>query len=366
MFKNTGTKYINKNYSKEIMKKITKLTTELIKFQTTKENSQELKKCVDFIAKQLPKHLHITKGINKGKPYLIASVKKTKKPKLLFTGHLDVVEAEAEQFKPKIKKGKIFGRGSLDMKAGAAIVIQLIKEEKQKDIALMLTTDEEIGGEDGIGYLSKTWNPGLVIATEPSEQKITIKEKGVLNLKIKAKGKSAHGSRPWEGDNAIEKLIQNYPKIKKMFPKTNKNKWQITMNLGLIKGGEAYNKIPDKAELGLDIRYTEKDDVNKLIKKIKKIKGIQVEVTNKQPMLNTDEKNPYVQKLKQAAQKVTKQKMKFKKETGASDIRYFAQKKVPAVDFGIIGKNMHGKNEWASIKSMEKIYKILKEFIKTL
>ena len=348
------------------MKEIIKLTTELIKFETTQKKPEELKKCVDFIAKQLPKNLHITKGINKGKPYIIATVKKTKTPKLLLTGHLDVVEAEPEQFKPKIKKGKIYGRGSIDMKAGVAIITQLIKEEKEKDIGIMLTTDEEIGGEHGIGYLSKKWKPKAVIATEPSKQEITIKEKGVLHLKIKAKGKSAHGSRPWLGDNAIDKLIQKYQEIKKMFPKPNKNKWQITINLGFMKGGEAFNKIPDKAELGLDIRYTEKDDVNKLIKKIKRIKDIQVEIIEKQPMLNTDEKNPYMQKLKQAGQKIAKKEMKFKKETGASDIRYFAKKGIPSADFGPIGKNYHGKNEWASIKSMEKIYKILKEFIKTL
>lgn len=345
---------------------IIKLTTDLIKFQTIKDKPEELKKCVNFVAKQLPKHLHITKGINKGKPYIIATVKKTKKPKLLLTGHLDVVEAEPEQFKPKIKNKKVYGRGSADMKAGAAIAIQLLKEEKQKDIGLMLTTDEEIGGEDGIGYLAKKWKPKMAIALEPTEQRITTKEKGVLWLKITTKGKPTHGSSPWLGDNAIDKLIQKYEQIKKMFPKPKKGTWRITMNLGMIKGGEAYNKVPDKAELGLDIRYTEKEDVNELLKKIQKIKGIQIEIMQKQPMLNNDEKNSYIRKLKQVSQTATKQKMKFKKESGASDVRFFATKNVPAIDFGISGENIHGKNEWVSIKSIENIYQILKAFVNTL
>jgi len=348
------------------MKQLVKLTTGLMKFQTTKDKQEELKKCVNFAVKQLPKNLHIKKGINKGKPYLIATVKKTKKPKLLLTGHLDVVEAEPEQFKPKIKKGKIYGRGAVDMKSGAAIIIQLIKEEKQKDIGIMLTTDEEIGGINGIGYLVKQWKPKLVIAIEPSEEQITIKNKGVLWIKLKARGKAAHGSKPWEGDNAIDKLIQKYSQIKKIFPNPNKKKWQVTMNLGMIKGGQSYNKVPDKAELGLDIRYTEKDDVIKLLKRIKKTKGIQIEVIEKQPMRNTKEGNPYMQKLKQAAQKITKKKAEFRKETGASDTRFFAEKRIITTDFGPIGANMHGKNEWVSIKSMENVYKTLKEFIKTL
>lgn len=359
-------KNISKKHSKKTMKQIVKLTTDLMKFRTTKENPKELKRCVDFVAKQLPKHLHITKGINKGKPYIIATVKKTKKPKLLLTGHLDVVEAKPELFKPKIKQGKIFGRGSLDMKAGTAIAIQLLKEEKEKDIGLMLTTDEEIGGHDGMGYLAKQWKPKLVLSVEPAEQKITIKEKGVLWLKIKTKGKSAHGSKPWLGENAIEKLIQKYQQIKKMFPNPNEKKWQATINLGVIKGGEAYNQVPGEAEMGIDIRYTEKDDVNKILKKIKKIKDIQIEVAQKQPMLNTDKKNFYIKKLKQVAEKVTKQKMEFRNQTGASDIRYFGEKGIPSADFGPLGKGEHAKDEWVSIKSMENIYKVLKEFIQTL
>lgn len=342
-------------------KEVVELTKQLIRFQTTKDNPKELKRCVNFVAKQLPKQLHVTQGINKNKPYIIASLNKTKKPKLILTGHLDVVEAEPKQFRPVVKNGRIYGRGSADMKAGAAIAIQLMKEEKEKDIAIMLTTDEEIGGADGIGYLAqKGWKPKIALSVEPSEQKINIKEKGVLWLKIKTFGKAAHGSTPWKGENAIDKLLQKYEKIKKIFPKPNKNRWAVTMNIGMIQAGQAYNKVPDYAEMGIDIRYTEKDNIDKILKKLREIKGIKTEIVQKQPMLNTDEKNIHMKCLKKIA------KTDFRKETGASDIRFFARKGVPAADFGPIGANYHGKNEWVSIKSMNEIYKTLKKFIQTL
>jgi succinyl-diaminopimelate desuccinylase len=342
-------------------KEMIELTKRLIKFHTTKENPKELKKCVNFVAKQLPKHLHVTTGINKDKPYLIATVKRTKNPKLILTGHLDVVEAEQEQFRPVIKNGRIYGRGSADMKAGAAIAIQVMKEEKEKDIALMLTTDEEIGGVNGIGYLSQQgWKPKVVLSVEPSEQKINTKEKGVLWLKIKTSGKAAHGSTPWKGENAIEKLLQKYEQIKKVFPNLNNKGWKITMNLGMIKGGHAYNKVPDHAEMGIDIRYTEKDDIEKVLKKIRKIKDIKIEIAQKQPMLDTDENDPYMKHLKKIA------KTEFRQEYGASDVRFFAKRGLPAADFGPKGANYHGKNEWVSIRSMEYIYKTLKGFIQTL
>ncbi len=342
-------------------KEVVELTKRLIRFQTTKDNTKELKKCVNFVAKQLPKHLHITQGIHNNKPYLIASVKRTKKPKLILTGHLDVVEAENHQFKPVVKNGRIYGRGSADMKSGAAIAIQVLKEEKEKDIAMMLTTDEEIGGVNGIGYLSEQgWKPKVVLSVEPSEQKINIKEKGVLWLKVKTNGKAAHGSTPWKGENAIEKLMQKYEQIKKIFPKLNNNKWAITMNLGMIKGGHAYNKVPDHAELGIDIRYTEKEDIRKVLQKIREIKDVKVEIIQLQPMLNTDENNTYMKQLKKIA------KTEFRVEHGASDVRFFARRGVPAADFGPLGANYHAKNEWVSIRSMEYIYKTLKKFIQTL
>ncbi|MDP2906629.1 MAG: M20/M25/M40 family metallo-hydrolase [Nanoarchaeota archaeon] len=342
-------------------KEVIELTKQLIKFKTTKENPKELKRCVDFVAKQLPKHLHVTIGINKDKPYLIATVKRTKSPKLILTGHLDVVEAEQGQFRPVIKNGRIYGRGSADMKAGAAIAIQVMKEEKEKDIALMLTTDEEIGGVNGIGYLSQQgWKPKVVLSVEPSEQKINTKEKGVLWLKIKTSGKAAHGSTPWKGENAIEKLLQKYERIKKMFPNPKNNKWMMTMNLGMIKGGHAYNKVPDYAEMGIDIRYTEKDDINKVLKRIRKIKDIKIEIAQIQPMLNTDENNVHMQHLKKIA------KTEFRVEHGASDVRFFAKRGVPAADFGPIGANYHAKNEWVSIRSVDEIYRALKKFVQTL
>ncbi|MBM3199316.1 M20 family metallopeptidase [Candidatus Woesearchaeota archaeon] len=345
----------------EPLKRIINTTSDLIKFQTTKDNPKELKRCVEFVAKQFPKNIHVTKGINKNKPYVIISVNKTKTPKLLLTGHLDVIEAEQDQYEPKIRGGRIYGRGSADMKAGAAIGMQVLKEETEKDIALMLTTDEEIGGADGIGFLStQGWKPKIVLSVEPSEQKINIKEKGVLWLKIKTTGKAAHGSTPWKGENAIDKVIKKYFEIKKMFPKPNPKKWRVTMNLGLIKGGQAYNKVPDWAEIGIDIRYTEKDDVEEILRKIKKVKDIKIEIAQKQPMLDTDEKDIYMKRLRKIG------KTRFRKETGASDIRFFAKKGVPAADFGPVGANYHGKNEWVSIKSMGSVYQILKEFIKGL
>ncbi len=348
------------------MKQLIKLTSNLVKFETVKGRPDELRRCIDYVQKQFPKHIYITKGINKGKPYLIASVKKTKRPDLLFVCHLDVVEAEPEQFKPKLKGNRLYGRGAQDMKSGAAIAIQLLKEEKEKNIAAMFTTDEEIGGENGVGFLVKKWKPKMVIAIEPSKARIVTKHKGVLWIKLKAKGKSAHGSTPWEGDNSIDKLLDGYERVKRILKQKTRKKWQLTYNLGMIKGGDAFNKVPDEAEFGLDIRYTENDDLNKIIKKIRKIKNLKLKIIQKQPMLNTNEDSPEIKKLKKISERIFRQKVDFFHQTGASDVRYFGSKGIAAINFGPLGKNLHSKNEWVDLRSVEKIFLILKEYIRTL
>ena len=206
-----------------------KITEDLIRFKTTKDKPEELKKCINYVKDFFSDCDVIIKEFMKnGKPSLFISYTETKKPKLLLNGHIDVVEADEEQFTPEVKEDKLFGRGSIDMKGGVAASMLLMKEfskkEKKPDMALMIVGDEEIGGMDGTNYLVENGYGGeFCIAAEPSHPKnvealtICAKEKGVLWIKIKTKGKACHGSRPWLGENAIDKIIFAYLEIKKLF-----------------------------------------------------------------------------------------------------------------------------------------------------
>ena len=130
-----------------------------------------------------------------------------KKFKIILNAHLDVVSGREEQYKPYEKDGKLFGRGAIDMKGAAAVEILVFKEVAKRvsyPLALQLVTDEEIGGFCGTKYqIEKGVRADFVIAGEPTDFGVNNKAKGIIWLKIKTKGKSAHGAYPWRGKNAL-------------------------------------------------------------------------------------------------------------------------------------------------------------------
>lgn len=348
---------------------IIRLAEELIRFKSTKENPKELKKCLDFCAKYLQKFSVVRRFKFKGKPSLVATYRNVK-PDVFLVGHLDVVEAPNEQFKPFVKGNKLFGRGADDMKSGDAIAMVLFKHlaDKKPPLGIMLTSDEEIGGFNGAGQLAKKYKGKFVITTEsnssdnPEQLGITVKHKGVLWLKIKTKGIAAHGSTPWKGDNAVDKLIIAYERLREKFYEVKPNMWEPTISLGQIFGGEAPNKIPDYAEAIVDIRWNEDFDKDKFLKEIKKLDA-EFEIVSYSPMLNNDEANKFIKLLKECVENQTGKKCPLLKEYGATDMRFFSEKGVPAVIFGPYGENLHAKDEYLDLNTIMPVYDALKEFI---
>lgn len=355
-------------------KEITALAKKLINFKTTSNNIKELNRCIDFIKSYLPKNLIIKKYIKNKKPSLVITFSKTKKPELFLACHIDVVPAAESLFIPKIKGNRLYARGGYDDKGSAAALLCLMRDYaiqgKKPSFGLIMTSDEETGGENGIGFLlKKGYKSNFAIIPDGGKNfNIVIKQKGILGINLIAKGKSAHGSKPWKGDNAIEKLMKAYLEIKKVFPKTTpKNRWKATLNLGRTKGGDVANKVPDYAEAELNIRYTEKESPEKIVKKIKnkikKIKGIKIKLCKYKKPLVVNKNNIYITKLKKALEESLSKKLKFEYEHGASDASFFSEAKIPAVLVMPIGEDAHSKNEYINLKSLHKFYEAIKFFI---
>src|SRR5208337_1790300 len=159
------------------------------------------------------------------------------KPSLLLLSHLDVVAANPNEwtvdpFAGTIKDDYVYGRGAIDMKsmtASEVLVMELLKKNNIKlkgDVVLAATADEEKGGEEVAVYLlqhyrEKIWCPyvlneggGLAVPTEKgSVFTVQTAEKGILWLKIKAKGTPGHGSTPNTADNAIMRIYKVIDKL---------------------------------------------------------------------------------------------------------------------------------------------------------
>ena len=183
------------------------------------------------------------------------------KPRVLFSGHLDTVPVSGTWKYPHAteKGGKLYGRGTTDMKAGCAAMLAAAETLREKgDFGILFTTDEEthMGGADAAVARGLLKDTELVIVGEPTELKPCLGQKGVLQMKVTTEGASGHGSMPWAGKNAIVRMGRILAAIKPFEGATAARAKHMTMSPGTIQGGVAMNVIADRCTLELDVRYS--------------------------------------------------------------------------------------------------------------
>ncbi len=192
------------------------------------------------------------------------------RPGLLFASHLDVVPPgqakwNTEPFEPVEKDGKIFGRGSADMKGGIAALASAMTEiaaEKiklQGQVVFAATAGEETdscGAKRFVAQNKDTLKPlaGIIIP-EPTDFQVVTAHRGMLWLQIETTGKTAHGSMPHLGINAITSMNTLLNKLEThSIPHANHSLGECSMSINEIHGGEATNVIPDHCLIRIDIR----------------------------------------------------------------------------------------------------------------
>jgi succinyl-diaminopimelate desuccinylase len=289
---------------------------------------------------------------------------------IVFNGHVDVVTGKKDQFIPVEKDGRIYARGAADMKAGVAAMMMAMNELKGRKlgvkIQLQIVSDEEIGGYNCSGYLVKNGYLGdFVICSEPTQLGIALQAKGVLRLEVEVSGKSAHGSRPWEGDNAILKAYKVYEKICDLpFTKENSEFYPSpSVNLAIISGGEVFNKVPDRCLMSLDIRYLPGQNPDVILEQIKNISGCEVRVGLHGIPVATEKDDPFIQSLRPVVEKHIGGEAVLFGQHGAADTQYFSAYGIPAIEFGPSGGNWHGDEEFVELKSIETYKNILIDYV---
>jgi len=190
---------------------------------------------------------------------------------LCFTGHIDTVPLGAapwtvEPFAGEISDGKLYGRGSSDMKSGvAAFVVAALRLGREltagPGVILVITAGEETGCE-GAFHLASLGDvlgeAGAVVVAEPSSNQPWIGHKGALWLTARTTGVTAHGSMPELGVNAVYKAAGAIAKLEDFDFNIARDAilGKPTLNVGTVHGGMNINSVPDMAEIGIDIRTT--------------------------------------------------------------------------------------------------------------
>lgn len=349
----------------------------------------------DYVAKTLPPQF------NPERPRFILLARIGSGGRVLqFNGHYDVVPAgegwTRQPFSPAIEDGKLYGRGATDMKGGIAAIIATLAyfaQTREPDMVVetALVPDEEIGGSTGTGYLVEQLGsrPDWVVIAEPSGvDNIYIGHRGLVWCLIKVYGKQAHGSAPWLGDNAFEKMLvfagRFLDKYKKTISsKTSKFTYEVpdaakpTVNPGgvLVSPG-AYNIVPGVSGFSVDRRLIveEKveevvDEINRLVEEISRETGIQatVEITNASQPAYTPEDSPVARALGASIERVTGSSPRYTICVGGLDLRYYTARGIHAVAYGPGEVGLaHKPDEYIDLENLRKTIQVYVDFVERL
>lgn len=353
-----------------LMNHITELTKSLITFQSIHSRPDEIKRCADFICDYLAENTIDFRRYEFGQTPSILVAPQKRHPRILLMAHFDVVDGPVYAFQPFVQNGALFGRGSLDDKYAVALSLVLVKafiedyrkkglEQEDIPLGILLTGDEEAGGENGANKILPFVKPEFCIALDGgSVDELITKEKGIAQLKLVSKGKSAHGSRPWLGENAIDRLIADYHRIKELFDMNTPDNWHRTLNLSRIHAGSSFNQVPGLAEAVFDIRYTENDDINQLIDLIRQSIQSELLVIRKEPLFIA-QPSPYLDLLLEI-----NPDLRTTSEHGSSDARFLSMHGINGVVWGANGDlSHHSEKEHVNIDSVFALYQKLSRFI---
>lgn len=188
---------------------------------------------------------------------------------LAFTGHVDTVPLGAkpwtrDPFAGEIDGDRLYGRGTSDMKAGVAAFVDACLRRRAQiaagpGVVLYITASEETGCEGAIALAadrSALGRAGALVVAEPTANYPWIGHKGALWLRVIAEGVTAHGSMPEKGVNAVMKAARAAVRLQDF--DFNEKRHEVlggpTLNVGRFHGGLNVNSVPDRAEIGLDLR----------------------------------------------------------------------------------------------------------------
>lgn len=363
---------------------IIEITQDLMRFRTETSNTEAVSQLMKYIKNIMTLvgakvDIFAPKNIA---PVIFIRNKNTLNLDALVLGHIDVVPAADKMFSPSIKNGKLYGRGSLDMKSFAAMALNsmqyVIENKLPLNFGIILSSDEEKGSQGTHAFLKKyaKIKADIVLDNDVGGDitKIIAKCKNPVFVKIKSHGQEAHGSRPWDGIDANEKMFEVLAKIRQIYPaysldgKKPRNTWVDTLHFAKIEGGKVSNIIADYCEVLCDFRLTENSTLEGLKKNLDKcmIKGVSYEIVSSSIPVVMDEKNPDILAYKKLAEQILGQKIRFEYEGGATDAREFAARGSVVIMHSGTGDGMHAAGEYVEVDSVKKLAEIQTAFLSKL
>jgi succinyl-diaminopimelate desuccinylase len=312
-------------------------------------------------------------------------------PRLVLSGHLDTYPIGDPQrwtvdpLGAELRDGRLYGRGSADMKGGIAALLFVMQafaglgRPFPGELVLALAGDEESMGELGtqrlIDTVPEVRGDAVIVADVGSPAIVRCGEKGMIWLDLTAEGRSAHGAHVHRGENAIDALLACLAGLKSLealqvavpadvaavmaaaeylsepLGGTGERSVmsRITVNIGRVEGGLSANLVADHAEAQLDIRLPMGTTVATLEHEIERILAghprVRHRVTRRYEPTWTDPGHPIVQASLAGASEVLRRPVCANMRVGASDARLWRRAGIPTVVCGLTPHNLGAPDE---------------------
>jgi acetylornithine deacetylase len=312
-----------------------------------------------------------------GRPNAVAEIGATEGPALVLCAHLDTVGTVGmtiPPFEPRVESGRVYGRGSYDMKGSAAAILAaaaaLAREPLAGRILVALVADEEhasLGAQDFV----RRHPADACILTEPSEGKLILAHKGFVWLEITTHGRAAHGSR-WDlGVSAIGKMGRVIAALERFDAEVLRRRAHpmlgpASQHCALVEGGSGLSTYAEKCTLHLERRTLPGETPEQVLREVTGVvreagEEAEIRIELDRPPLVCDREAPIARAVREAAGAVTGH---APEEAGVGywmDAAIFAAAGIPTVNYGPSGAGAHEAVEWVELDSVVSCAKILVE-----
>ena len=302
--------------------------------------------------------------------------------RVVLAPHLDTVNAATEdQWIPRIKGGRLYGRGACDTKGSVAVMMKAIcelarsgKRPAETEIVFAGLVDEESGQGGSRALAASGFKADLAIIGEPTRLQVVTAHKGNLWLKMETRGKAAHGARPELGRNAIHEMARIVHLLETTYTKQLGRRrhallGRATVNVGTISGGVQPNIVPAHCVISVDRRTLPGETEAGIRRELKTLfrqhdLSATMADTKAAPCLpmETDASLPLVHRLLECAG-----------QPAPAGVDYFCDASVlshggiPSVVFGPGDiAQAHTADEWISVASLERGLRLMVRFLRSL
>jgi acetylornithine deacetylase len=319
---------------------------------------------------------------------------------LILNGHIDVVPVGAQElwssppFEPRMDKGRLYGRGAGDMKAGIAAYVMAFRSlralglEPAAPVYLQSVVEEECTGNGALACLAQGYRADAAIIPEPFNETILRAQVGVLWLSVEVLGRPAHVFQAQRGVNAIEAAFTLYQGLKRLEAQWNEpaqrhpafanHERPINFNLGKIRGGEWHSSVATRCVMDIRVAFYPAMSV---IQAQQAVEAALRQTASEHPKLAdvivrvsyaglqsegcmVDTTHPSIDVLRASHERVCGAPPQWMDMSGTTDIRVFnLYGSTPATCYGPEAQHIHGIDESVSLASALRVCTVLALFM---